>query len=102
MSYDYVMCQIRNRNCIRRFWYLIIGHTISYEMKVRGSVELRTRSVPQGAGEARAAGPALLAAPSLREHTSVSCPIIEQAESCGVRLVVNGRDPAGVPLLADA
>lgn len=65
-------------------------------------VELRTRSVPQTAGEARAAGPALLAAPSLREHASVSCPIIEQAESCGVRLVVNGRDPAGVPLLADA
>ncbi|XP_047528315.1 guanylate cyclase 32E isoform X1 [Vanessa atalanta] len=57
-----------------------------------------------GEGRVSAARPELLAAPSLRhEHTSVSCPIIEQAETrCDVRLVVNGRDPAGVPLLADA
>ncbi|XP_045785258.1 guanylate cyclase 32E isoform X2 [Maniola jurtina] len=44
--------------------------------------------------------PELLEAPTLREHASVSCPIIEQR--CDIRLVVNGHDPAGIPLLADA
>ena len=66
-------------------------------------------------GEGRVATtkrPELLEAPSLRhEYTSVSCPIIEQAEArCDIRLVVNGHeapdtdtaDAAAIPLLADA